>query len=76
MGKFKEVVALTRNLDILDFIHNAYIVNKKEFPIKAMKTNVASICGKRKIVEILDSKDEAHDEPNCQDPNPNCVVSF
>lgn len=71
--EFKRIVALSRNPDMLDFAHNAYAVNEEEFPIKARRADAGSTRGKRKIVEILDSDDEAHDEPNPEDPTPECA---
>lgn len=65
--EFKGIVALSRNQDMLNFAHNMYAVNEEDFPIKAKKANEGSTQGKRKIVEVLDSKDEACENPQNED---------
>lgn len=65
---------MSRNLDMPYFAHKADVVIKEEFSIRARKTNTASNRGKRKIIEILDFEDGAHDEANPQDPNRECTA--
>lgn len=62
--KFKWIVALSRNLDMLNFAHYAYAMNEDVYPIKAKKSDEDKSWGKRKIVDLSNFDDEAHENPN------------
>ena len=53
---FKRLVALSKNLDMLDFAHNAYVVDESKYPRKVKDVGATTSRGKRKAAEVVDLK--------------------
>jgi hypothetical protein len=62
---FKRLQSLAKNLDMLDFAHNAYAVDESKYPRRFREAGESRSRGKRKAVEIVDLDE---DEDDAEDP--------
>ena len=70
-GEFRRIVEVSRDLDMLDFKHDAYAVNESKYPRRVLSEAGASRKGKRKVVEVdnyeSDFVDDADPEGGAED---------
>jgi hypothetical protein len=69
---FKRLKSIAKNLDILDFAHNAYAVDESKYPRRFRRAGESRSRGKRKAVEIVDLDEDKDDagEPGAQVQSP------